>query len=287
MKRRFYELIHICFACIVINLIALLSIYGTHPALCAENTKEVNYSTSNTKDQNISAEEPVFEMDEIVVTATRERDQIKRIPKDVTVITSDDIALAPSNNIVDLLSREADLNLRSYLGNDKKAGIDIRGMGDTFVSNVIVMVDGFRLNPPDMAGPDFSSIPLNQIERIEIVRGAGSVLYGDGAVGGVINIITKRPTGKPQVKLYSSYGSYDTFDERAILSGGTGKLGMSLALSFYSTDGYRENNYFKKKDADAKFDYDITKALRLSLGCYLHKDKVGLCLLYTSPSPRD
>jgi iron complex outermembrane receptor protein len=140
-----------------------------------------------------------FELEEIVVTATREEDEIRKTPKNVTVITSEDIEQASSNNIVDLLARESNVNLRSFFGHDKGAGVDIRGMGDTYVSNVVVVVDGFRLNSPDLSGPDFSSIPLDQIERIEIVRGAGSVLYGDGAVGGVVNIITKKGAQEPEL----------------------------------------------------------------------------------------
>ncbi len=135
-------------------------------------------------------------MEEVVVTATMIEEPIREIPKNVTVITREDIEQASSNNVVDLLAREANLNLLSFFGTDKRASVDIRGFGATGVSNVVVMVDGFRLNPPDLAGPDFSSVPLDQIERIEIVRGGGSVLYGDGAVGGVINIITKKGPAK-------------------------------------------------------------------------------------------
>jgi iron complex outermembrane receptor protein len=120
-----------------------------------------------------------FELEEIVISAAPIEERVQDIPKNVTVITSDDIAQAPSNNVVDLLAREANINLQSLFGHDKDAGVDIRGFGETAVSSVVVLVDGFRLNPPDLSGPDFTSVPLEQIERIEIVRGAGSVVYGD------------------------------------------------------------------------------------------------------------
>ncbi len=234
-------------------------------------------------DVSSSDEYPLFKMDEMVITATREPDVIKKLPKNISVITAKDIALAPSNSVVDLLSREANLNLRSYLGSDKKAGIDIRGMGDTFVSNVIVMVDGFRLNPPDMAGPDFSTIPLDDIQRIEIVRGAGSVLYGNGAVGGVINIITKKGEKKPSFKAYSSYGDYDTYDGRFSFGGRVKNFGFNFGFSYYDSNGYRENNYFRKKDGNLTLDYSFGDILEISGSCLLHKDKVG----FPGPLPYD
>ena len=217
-----------------------------------------------------------FEMDEVVVTATRQADQIRNIPKNVTVITSDDIAQAPSNNVVDLLAREANLNLRSFFGSDKKAGIDIRGMGDTYVSNVIVMVDGMRLNSPDLSGADYATVPLNRIERIEVVRGAGSVLYGDGAVGGVINIITKKGEREPELMLYSSYGSYDTYDGRASFGGRVRDITFNVNADYYDSDGYRDNGYLRKKDGGIHLGYELSESVALSLAAAIHDDAYGL-----------
>ena len=75
----------------------------------------------------------------------------------------------------------------------KNSSIDIRGMGATAPNNVLVLVDGQRLNENDLTGADLSTIPMSQIERIEILRGGGAVRYGNGAVAGVVNIITKKP----------------------------------------------------------------------------------------------
>jgi iron complex outermembrane receptor protein len=102
-----------------------------------------------------------FELEEIVVTATRIEEPIQNVPRNVTVITSEDIEQASSNNVVDLLARETNLNLLSLFGNDKGAVVDIRGMGQTSGSNVVVMVDGFRLNPPDMAGDNQRHKPVS------------------------------------------------------------------------------------------------------------------------------
>ena len=117
-------------------------------------------------------EDTRLELEEIVVTGAAVSDPVTALPRNVTVITAFDIEQAPSKNIIDLLAREANVNLRSLFGHDKSAGIDIRGMGDTYGSTVVVMVDGFRINSPDMTGFDLSSVPLEAVERIEIVRGS-------------------------------------------------------------------------------------------------------------------
>ncbi|MDY6951824.1 MAG: TonB-dependent receptor [Thermodesulfobacteriota bacterium] len=219
---------------------------------------------------------PRFELEEVVVTSTPAEEPIRSIPRNVTVITSEDIAQAPSNNVADLLAREADVDLRSFYGNDKQAGVDIRGMGETSVSNVIVMVDGFRLNSPDILGPDLTSVPLDQIERIEIVRGAASVVYGDGAVGGVINIITQKGGKEPEARLHSSYGSYDTFDERASYQGRAEDWDFNIHGTYFDSDGYRDNGFLEKRDVAGRFGYDLNHDIRLSLAASYHDDEYGL-----------
>jgi len=223
-----------------------------------------------------AAERPRFELEEVVVTGTRIEDPVRDIARNVTVITAEDIEQAPSDSIVDLLAREAGVNPRSFFGHDKSAGVDIRGMGDTFVSNVLVMVDGYRLNPPDLAGPDFCSIPLDRIERIEILRGAGSVIYGDGAVGGVVNIITKKRQAEPEARISSSYGSHDAFEGRASYSGRVDRLSFGLHTGYASTDGYRDNGSLRKVDAGARLGYDLLDTLVLEADVAYHDDSYGL-----------
>ncbi len=217
-----------------------------------------------------------FELEEVVVTGTRVEDSVRDVARNVTVITAEDIEQAPSSSIVDLLAREANVVPRGFFGNDKWSGVDIRGMGDTFVSNVLVLVDGYRLNPPDLAGPDFSSIPMEQIERIEILRGAGSVVYGDGAVGGVVNIITKEGEQEPEARLYSSYGSHDAYDGRVSYQGKVDRLAFRLNGGYASSDGYRDNGAFRKNDAGLRLGYDLLDTLTLDADLAFHRDHYGL-----------
>ena len=217
-----------------------------------------------------------LELEEIVVTGRRADARIKELPKNVTVITSEEIEQSPSNNVVDLLAREAGITIHSLLGNDKRAMVDIRGMGASAANNVILLVDGVRMNAPDLSGADFSIVPLEQIERIEILRGAGSVVYGDGAVGGVINIVTKKGSPGARSRVYASYGSYHTLNARASTNGGAGYLLYALSGAYHDSDGYRDNGELLKKDVSGTFDYDLNDWITLNLAGAYHQDEYGL-----------
>lgn len=217
-----------------------------------------------------------YELDAIVVTANKVQEPISDIPKHVTVITSEDIKESSAKNIIELLTKEAGVNVRTTFGNDKQAVVDLRGMGDTAASNVIVMVDGLELNAPDQSGPSISSVPIEQIERIEIVRGAGSVVYGSGAVGGVINIITKKAGETPMVDFYSSYGSYDTFENRVSIDGNLKKIYLNLNAGIHDSDGYRDNGFFEKKDIGVKSSYAINEHFSFMASGMYYKDEYGL-----------
>ncbi|MBW2107066.1 MAG: TonB-dependent receptor [Deltaproteobacteria bacterium] len=219
---------------------------------------------------------PAFVMDEVVVTADRQSEQIRRIPANVTVITASDIERSSARTIVELLSAEGGLTARSLLGNDKKAVVDIRGMGETSVSNVLVLVDGVGQNPADMAGPDFSSLFLDQVERIEILRGAGAVLYGDGAVGGVINIITRPAGGKPHASATLEGGSDQYTKGAASVGGAFGPFRLSVIGNYSDTDGYRQKGYFWNKNVSTDIACDLGEHLSLWAKTRLHKDHYGL-----------
>lgn len=242
-----------------------------------------SYAQESTRDKEEDTAKSRFQMEEVVVTATGLEDEVRNVARNVTVITAEDIAQSPSNFVPDLLSRETNVNLQSLYGTDKQAVVDIRGMGQTTASNVLVLVDGFRLNSPDLAGPDFSSVPIDQIERIEIIRGAGSVIYGSGAVGGVVNIITKRGKKEPTARPYASYGSYDTFDGRISGGGQIENLDVSLNADYFDTDGYRDNGGLRKKDFGARLGYDATEhiggdlfeGVLFNLSGTYHEDKEG------------
>ena len=215
-------------------------------------------------------------MEETVVTATRTEEKVNRIPANVTVVDSKDIENSNAKNVTDLLRSEEGIVIRDLLGNGKTAQIDLRGFGETAAYNTAVLVDGRRVNEIDLSGVDWTQIPLDQIERIEIVRGTGSVLYGDNSVGGVINIITKTPTEKPTIRVGTVTGSFGRNKHNVSLSGGTEKISAAIFASYDSTNGYRENSELRNHDIGGKIIYDPTDFLSFNLSGSYHSDEYGM-----------
>ncbi len=233
----------------------------------------IGYSPGHTSAEE---KEKVPILREVVVTATRQEEEIRKIPANVTVITGEDIENSNAKNVADLLRSEEGIVVRDLLGNGKNAQVDMRGFGETGPFNTLVMVDGRRVNEIDLSGVDWTQIPLDQIQRIEIVRGTGTVLYGDNAVGGVINIITKPPAEKLAVVAGSTVGSYGRIKEKGSVSGGYKNIAASLAASYESTDGYRSNNEFRTGDVGGKIVLDATDYLSFTLSGSHHRDDFGL-----------
>lgn len=190
---------------------------------------------------------------QVFVSAPSPDHSLRRTPHGVSVITAGEIERSGARSIAELLGRQANLNLQSYFGSDKNAGIDLRGMGATAGSNVLVLLDGVRLNEIDLSGADLSTVALEQIERIEIVRGGGAVRYGDGAVAGVINIITRRAQpgagSSPALDATLARGSYAMRDAQVQLRTSTRTLGLDLQLGESDQAGYRRNGGLYRRNA--------------------------------------
>lgn len=192
----------------------------------------------------------------VVVTATR-LDDVANLPASISVITAGEIRRSPAKTLPELLSLEAGVFNRDLYGNQAARGkIDMRGFGAASSENVLILLDGRRLNDIDMSSVDFTSIPLGMIERVEITRGSGVVLYGDGAVGGVINIITHQPgrTGR-KAEVALAAGTYNTRRLEAQLEQGSGTTAFHVAAQGLHSDGYRVNNEFDQGtvQADLRF----------------------------------
>src|SRR5688572_25141549 len=126
--------------------------------------------------------------DAVLITATRFPEEVRRLPASVTVLEAADIERSAARNLPELLAEQPGLAMRDFFGNNAAgASIDLRGYGITAPQNTLVLVDGRRLSDFDLSGVQWAAIPLAGIERIEILRGTGAVLYGDGATTGVVN----------------------------------------------------------------------------------------------------
>ena len=178
----------------------------------------------------------------VVVTATRFPEKKLEHPVGVTVITREQIANSTAATVPDLLSRYAGINTRNNTGSPDVA-VDMRGFGMSGDQNTLVLLDGQRMNDNELTTVRWSAIPLDAIERVEIQRGGGAVLYGGGATGGTINIITRSPiAGDRSAVVGASYGTYNTNELRAAVNLAGTNTGFSLTANQYNSDNYRVNN---------------------------------------------
>ncbi|MFB3887049.1 MAG: TonB-dependent receptor [Thermodesulfobacteriota bacterium] len=225
---------------------------------------------------SLFSQEKEVTMEEVVVTATRDVEEIRKIPANVTVISREEIERSHAQTTVDLLRKEVGVVVNDLRGTGKSVFMDVRGFGEIGPLNTLVLVDGRRVNEIDLSGVDWSQIPPEQIERIEILRGSGSVLYGDNAVAGVINIITKRPQKPLSFEAGISAGSYHYNNETASVSGKSGPFSAILNAGYKATEGYRDNGFLRAKDIGGRLIYDVNDRLSFNLSGGFHKDDTGL-----------
>jgi len=182
------------------------------------------------------------------VTGARFASDAALMPIGASVITSDDIRRAGVTDVNAAIRKIGGVYGRQSLDGSPDFGLDLRGFGSNSSQNLVILVDGVRLNENELAGAILSSIPVDTVERIEITRGGSSVLYGEGATGGVINIISKRGADDGyHGSLSLEGGRFDGYDARASVRHGEGPLSFDLAADKQGSDNYRENNAFRQK----------------------------------------
>ncbi len=206
--------------------------------------------------------EEAVELGPVVVTATKTEVPVKQVAASVTVITKKEIEARQVSQVSDLLRDVPGLSVTQTGSRGGIVSVFPRGGNPNFN---LVLIDGVKVN--DAGGFfDFSDLTSDNIERIEIVRGPHSALYGSDAMGSVIQIFTKRGTGAPRTEISFAGGNLNTFEEHFNLSGGVGRQGYSLGVGRTDTDGsLRINNDFRETTVSGRLDYAVEKALDLNL----------------------
>jgi len=172
---------------------------------------------------------------DVFVTATRTPVSKNNVIADVTTISSEDIERAGSSSLPELLQRQPGIEISNLGGPGKVSTIGIRGTSST---HSIVLVDGIRLSAATTGFSAIEHIPLSQIEKIEIVRGPASSLYGQDAIGGVIQIFTKKGVDgfKPYVDI--GYGSYNTSNFKSGVRAGNNQTTYAINFAAMNSDGF-------------------------------------------------
>ncbi len=182
----------------------------------------------------LAAETPINAKD-VIVTASRTPQTKESVIADVTVITQEEIERAGQSSFIELLQAQPGVEISSNGGQGKLASVFLRG---TNANQVVVLLDGIRISSISAGTTYFGNIPLSQIERIEILRGPASSLYGQDAIGGVIQIFSKHNDGKPHFNATVGYGTYNTRTAEAGFGGAINDFKFSLNVSSYNTDGF-------------------------------------------------
>jgi outer membrane cobalamin receptor len=150
---------------------------------------------------------------------------------------------------------------------------------------VLVLIDGRPINSPRDGEIDLSTIPLDNIDRIEVMYGPGSSLYGSQAMGGTVNIITKNPPKEKQkTESTTTFGSFKEFSQRISQGARLKKLGYLLTGAYESDHGFRENSEFNAEDLNAKFDYQLNAKNDIVFNSGIYKNRVGVPGSTASPS---
>ncbi|WP_315837127.1 TonB-dependent receptor [Bradyrhizobium prioriisuperbiae] len=217
----------------------------------------------------VAQAQQIQELAPITVTASRLSNGI--VGASTSVITADDIARSPAQSVPDIIAQVPGVQVQTLYGGANGVGtsIDLRGFGAVATANTLVLINGRRVNDLDQAGVDLSTIPRDSIERIEITRGnSGAVLYGDNAVGGVINIVTKVKAGPPvAMRIEGGTGSFNQRIGSLSAAVTQGPWSSSVYGSMFTSDGYRANNASNQVNGIGDVRYatpDFTTFLTLS-----------------------
>jgi iron complex outermembrane receptor protein len=184
------------------------------------------------------------QLDSVIVTASRFEEPMTVLSAGTTVISSEQIRASGAPDLNEAIRKIGGVLGRQDLNGSSDSALDLRGFGTTSEQNLVVMVDGVRISEIGLSNALMSSIPVDSVERIELTRGGSSVLYGNGATGGTIHIITKRGNpGRLSGSASVAVGNYGQREARASISTGSESLVADISASTRHTDGYRRNGY--------------------------------------------
>ncbi|MDO9528408.1 MAG: TonB-dependent receptor [Syntrophales bacterium] len=215
-------------------------------------------------------------MEETVVTASRIEEPLKYSPDSVTIVTGEEIQKKGKQTVTDVLRDVPGVFIKQSGSHGGEEEIYIRG---TNSAHTLIMIDGVQVGDPmkSTGKIKITDISTDNIEKIEIIRGAQSVLYGSDAIGGVINIITKKGRGKPKYYLSAEGGSYETFREKVGVSGSTDKINYAASVSRLDTKGVSkadeelgntEEDYYHDTNLSTRVGGQISETIRANISVH-------------------
>ncbi|MEI8290320.1 MAG: TonB-dependent receptor [Verrucomicrobiota bacterium] len=231
---------------------------------------ETNSITSTIPAVGLETNLPAITLEEINITATRIATPQEKSPVSSTIITQDQIEQSQQHLVADILRGQPGVEVVRNGQPGAVEAVRLRGANN---NQTLVLVDGIRANSPFNNQFDFSQLAVDNIDRIEILRGPQSTLYGSEAGGGVINIITKRGTCLPAGGVEMEGGSFKTQITRGGFSGSAGRFSMVASGNYASSDNDRINSDYRQYHFDGHVRYDFSDQLNATLlATYFHND---------------
>ena len=240
------------------------------------------------------ADQPdAIETPPVVVSATKTELPVKQVTSAVEVITGEELERKKIKTVVDGLRLAEGVFATSSGGPGTEATVKMRG---AFARHTMVLIDGVIVNSPTDGAYNFGNLTAENIDRIEILRGAQSMLYGSDAIGGVISIYTKKGTGKPTVGAFFEYGSFATFREGGHVSGAKGPFDFSASVSRWDTSSFSSINYrrgafegdgFHNWQASAKLGASLPKDGRVEFNLRWYDSRTSFDGFADSGAPAD
>jgi len=232
-------------------------------ALCTLFTSAVHSQTSQTT------------LSPVLVTAARMPQSARDVLSDTLVITADQLAASGQRTLVDVLQQQRGFEINRNGGPGTVSSVFIRGAAN---NQSVVLVDGVRIASTTLGGATWETIPLAQIERVEVVYGPLSSLYGADAIGGVVQIFTKRGDGAPKATVSAGLGSYATRSLDAGISGSGNSVRYALQAAHETSDGFSastpdagkftynpDRDGYRKRSVSAQFSVEPASGQELGL----------------------
>jgi outer membrane receptor protein involved in Fe transport len=222
---------------------------------------------------------PAGLLETVTVTPARSEERLGNIPASVSILDADDLKTSPALVADDILRQIPTFSLfrrsSSLSSHPTTQGVSLRGIGPSGVSRTLVLVDGIPFNDPFGGWVYWTRVPMDSVDRIEVVDGSSSSLYGNYAMGGVINIVSSRPSRRT-IELKTQYGNNNTPKADFFGSDVWGKLGLAVEGSVFDTDGFPivvenergvidNNATVTFKNVNAKLDYSPTSDAKVFL----------------------
>lgn len=219
--------------------------------------------------------EVINEIEPFIVTASRIPEAPNAVPYAIQTITLEDISKSGVRTVNEALRVLGGIQGSINTSGGRDQVLDMRGFGEESASNQVILVDGVRQNEGDKTGVDLGWITINSVDRIEILRGSGSVMYGEGASAGVINVITKKDVDETDDKVLLAGGSNGTRELRLSKFLPSGNWRTLVTMNRYLTDNHRENYAYQGSSLRLNSHW-ADDATTLSIGFAADESRMGL-----------